>query len=107
MLCMCNQSIKKNAVKSAKSDSEDKTGDRSPSSDDWRGTEDRSPSSVDQRGSSGLSKLRFLSPAASPSAGILRKRQLSTDSVTVSDQSPTSPSARVCRCLSIQFAIKQ
>lgn len=54
----------------------------------------RSPSSVvGHASSSGLSKLRVFSPAASPSASILRKRQLSTDSATSSGQSPTSPSS--------------
>jgi len=56
-------------------------------------------------GGGGLSKLRFFSPAASPSAGILRKRQLSTDSAAVSDQSPTSPSAKVSRCLHTQLYV--
>ena len=56
-------------------------------------------------GGRGLSKLRFFSPAASPSAGILRKRQLSTDSAAVSDQSPTSPSAKVSRCLHTQLYV--
>ena len=99
---MCDQLIKKNAAKSASPHvkltatdhvTEDETGDRSPCS-------------VDRRGTSGLSKLRFFSPAASPSAGILRKRQLSTDSVTANDQSPTSPSAKVCRCLRMRLCVE-
>lgn len=65
-----------------------------------RGSEDemneQSPSGVDRRGGSGLSKLKVFSPAASPSAGILRKRQLSADSSAGSGHSPSSPSSRVC-----------
>ena len=67
-----------------------------------RGSEDEanepSPNGVDRRGGSGLSKLRVFSPAASPSAGILRKRQLSADSAASSGHSPSSPSSRVCIC---------
>lgn len=59
-------------------------------------TKDRSPYSMGRNSSSGLSKLRVFSPAASPSASILRKRQLSTDSAG-SGQSPTSPSSKVSR----------
>ena len=54
---------------------------------------ERSPGSAARHSSSGLSRLRVFSPAASPSAGILRKRQLSTDSAgSSSGQSPLSPS---------------
>jgi len=91
--CVCDQVVKKKTTKSlspcvkltaVEHVSEEETGDQSPTS-------------VDRRGTSGLSKLRVFSPAASPSAGILRKRQLSSDSVAVNDQSPTSPSAKVGR----------
>jgi len=58
---------------------------------------ERSPSNVVGCGSSGLSRLKVFSPAASPSASILRKRQRSTDSAASSAQSPSSPSSRV-RC---------
>lgn len=67
-------------------------------------TTDQSPGSAVGCRSSGLSRLRVFSPAASPSAGILRKRQLSTDSATGSGQSPSSPSSRVsCLCLLFRF----
>jgi len=59
---------------------------------------DRSPGGAVGRGS-GLSKLRVFSPAASPSASILRKRQLSIDSATSSGQSPTSPSSGRVSCI--------
>ena len=61
-------------------------------------TSEQSPSSVDRRSKrSGLSKLRVFSPSKSPSAGILRKRQLSSESTSTSGQSPSSPSSRVSR----------
>jgi len=56
---------------------------------------DRSPGSIDSHGGSGLSKLRVFSPAASPSAGILRKRQLSKESDAGSDTSPSLSSSKV------------
>jgi len=66
---------------------------------------EQSPSTVGRYSSSGLSKLRVFSPAASPSAGILRKRQLSSDSAAASSggQSPSSPSSRVS-CLHLWWS---
>jgi len=55
---------------------------------------DQSPVSS-RPGCNGLSKLRVFSPAASPSAGILRKRQLSADAAASVGYSPASPSSKV------------
>jgi len=69
------------------------------------GTSERSPGSAVRHSGSGLSRLRVFSPAASPSASILRKRQLSTDSATSSSgRSPSSPSSRVS-CLYYSTAV--
>ena len=78
------QSATSPAVKSARADHS--------SEDDVGGC---SPSSVDRRGSDGLSKLQVFSPAASPSAGILRKRQRSSASAASSGPSPSPPPSRV------------